>query len=126
MRGPEEPVCIHIFRQNPVFTSLHLKSPVHVVPTVTPISLPKISFDPLRKRSIIFLTVNSGGLQLPLLCLLLTLSSEKYYYFAILLVIYVHILLYKWIQSNEHSKQATNSYISTLASFRKKFNQFIP
>ncbi len=23
---------IHIFRQNPVFTSLHLKSPVHVVP----------------------------------------------------------------------------------------------
>jgi hypothetical protein len=32
MRVPEEPVCIHLFRQNPVFTSLHLKSPVHVVP----------------------------------------------------------------------------------------------
>ncbi len=31
-RVPEEPVCIYLFRQNPVFTSLHLKSPVHVVP----------------------------------------------------------------------------------------------
>jgi hypothetical protein len=31
MRVPEEPVCIDIFRQNPVFTSLHLKYPVHVV-----------------------------------------------------------------------------------------------
>jgi hypothetical protein len=30
MRVPEEPVCIDIFRQNPVFTSLRLKSPVHV------------------------------------------------------------------------------------------------
>jgi hypothetical protein len=30
MRVPEEPVCVHLFRQNPVFTSLHLKSPVHV------------------------------------------------------------------------------------------------
>jgi hypothetical protein len=27
MRVPEEPVCIHLFRQNPVFTSLHFKSP---------------------------------------------------------------------------------------------------
>ncbi len=32
MRVPEELVCIHFFRQNPVFTSLHLKSSVHVVP----------------------------------------------------------------------------------------------
>jgi hypothetical protein len=32
MRVPEEPVCIDLFRQNPVFTSLHLKSPVNVVP----------------------------------------------------------------------------------------------
>ncbi len=32
MRVPEEPVCIHSFRQNPVFTSLHLKSPIRVVP----------------------------------------------------------------------------------------------
>jgi hypothetical protein len=32
MRVPEEPVCIDLFRQNPVFTSLHLKYPVHVVP----------------------------------------------------------------------------------------------
>jgi hypothetical protein len=32
MSVPEEPVCIDLFRQNPVFTSLHLKSPVHVVP----------------------------------------------------------------------------------------------
>jgi len=31
MRVPEEPVYIHLFRQNPGFTSLHLKSPVHVV-----------------------------------------------------------------------------------------------
>jgi hypothetical protein len=32
MRVPEEPVCIYIFWQNLVFTSLHLKSSVHVVP----------------------------------------------------------------------------------------------
>jgi hypothetical protein len=32
MRVPEEPVCMDLFRQNPVFTSLHLKYPVHVVP----------------------------------------------------------------------------------------------
>ena len=30
MRVPEEPVCVHLFWQKPVFTSLHLKSPVHV------------------------------------------------------------------------------------------------
>jgi hypothetical protein len=30
MRVPEEPVCVHLFQQKPVFTSLHLKSPVHV------------------------------------------------------------------------------------------------
>jgi hypothetical protein len=30
MRVPEEPVCIDLIRQNPVFTFLHLKSPVHV------------------------------------------------------------------------------------------------
>jgi len=34
MRVPEEPVYIHLFRQNPVFTSLHLKSPVYVVPSL--------------------------------------------------------------------------------------------
>ncbi len=32
MRVPKEPVCNDLFRQNPVITSLHLKSPVHVVP----------------------------------------------------------------------------------------------
>ncbi len=32
MRAPQEPVGNEIFRQSPVFTSLHLKSPVHVVP----------------------------------------------------------------------------------------------
>ncbi len=32
MKVSEEPVCIDIFRENPVFTSLHLRSPVHVVP----------------------------------------------------------------------------------------------
>ncbi len=30
MRVAEEPVCVHLFRQKPVFTSLHLKSPVRV------------------------------------------------------------------------------------------------
>ncbi len=30
MRVPEEPVCVRLFRQKPVFTSLHFKSPVHV------------------------------------------------------------------------------------------------
>ncbi len=30
MSVPEEPVCVQLFRQKPVFTSLHLKSPVHV------------------------------------------------------------------------------------------------
>jgi hypothetical protein len=32
MRVSEEPVCIYLCRQNPIFTSLHLRSPVHVVP----------------------------------------------------------------------------------------------
>jgi hypothetical protein len=32
MSEQEEPGCIHLFQQNPVFTSLHLKSPVHVIP----------------------------------------------------------------------------------------------
>ncbi len=31
MRVSEEPVSIYLFRQNPVFTSLHLRSPVDVV-----------------------------------------------------------------------------------------------
>jgi hypothetical protein len=29
----EEPVCIEIFRHNPVITSLHLRSPIHVLPS---------------------------------------------------------------------------------------------
>jgi hypothetical protein len=32
MRVPEEPVCINLFRPNPFFISLQLRSPVHVVP----------------------------------------------------------------------------------------------
>jgi hypothetical protein len=32
MKVSEESFCIDLFRQNPVFTSLHLRSPVHVVP----------------------------------------------------------------------------------------------
>jgi hypothetical protein len=32
IRVPEEPVCIDLFWQNQVFTSLHLKYPVHVIP----------------------------------------------------------------------------------------------
>ncbi len=37
MRVPEEPVCIELFRQNPVFTSLNLKCPVHVVGKNVPV-----------------------------------------------------------------------------------------
>jgi hypothetical protein len=32
MRVSEKPVCIYLFRQNPVFTSRHLRPLVHVVP----------------------------------------------------------------------------------------------
>jgi hypothetical protein len=32
MRVSEEPDCIYLIRQNPVFTSLHFRSPVRVVP----------------------------------------------------------------------------------------------
>jgi hypothetical protein len=40
MRVPEEePVRSDLFRQNPVFTFLHLKSPVHVVPPLQTITL---------------------------------------------------------------------------------------
>jgi hypothetical protein len=39
MRVSEEPVCIDLFRQNPIITSLHLRSPVHVVPPLNNESL---------------------------------------------------------------------------------------
>ncbi len=39
MRVAEEPVCVHLFRQKPVFTSLHLKSPVHGHRLCTPYEL---------------------------------------------------------------------------------------
>jgi hypothetical protein len=45
MRIPEKPVCINLFRQNPVFTSLHLRTPVHVVP-------------PLGRRFLAFLSLD--------------------------------------------------------------------
>ncbi len=32
IRVLEEPVCIYLFRKNPVLNSLQLRSPVHVVP----------------------------------------------------------------------------------------------
>jgi hypothetical protein len=32
MRVSEKPVCIYLFLQTPVFTTLHLRSPAHVVP----------------------------------------------------------------------------------------------
>jgi hypothetical protein len=35
MRVSEEAVFMDIFRKNPVFTSLHLRSPVHVVPPLS-------------------------------------------------------------------------------------------
>ncbi len=38
-RVSEEQVCIYLFRQNPVFTSVHLRSPVHVVPPLSAILL---------------------------------------------------------------------------------------
>ncbi len=37
-RVSEEPVCIYLFRQNPVFTSLHLRFAVHVL---TPLNFNK-------------------------------------------------------------------------------------
>ena len=37
IRVSEEPVCIYLFRQNPFFASLHLRSPVHVVPPLVDI-----------------------------------------------------------------------------------------
>jgi hypothetical protein len=64
MSVSEEPVCICLSQQNPVFTSLHLRSAVHVVPTLIGHSLKwrccplvgsmsiltKTSFDPLWCR----------------------------------------------------------------------------
>jgi hypothetical protein len=44
MRVTEELVFIHLFRQNPVFTSLHLKSPVHVVPPLVSNAMHNLSF----------------------------------------------------------------------------------
>jgi hypothetical protein len=43
---PEEPVCIDLFRQNPVLTSLHLKHPVHVLPPLVPLSRKKLGTSP--------------------------------------------------------------------------------
>jgi hypothetical protein len=34
MRVSEKPDCIYLFRQNLVFTSLHLRSPVRVAPSL--------------------------------------------------------------------------------------------
>jgi hypothetical protein len=50
MRVPEEPVCVHLFRQKPVFTSLHLKSPVHV----HRLRKPSLSGDSRTRREIIY------------------------------------------------------------------------
>jgi hypothetical protein len=55
MRVSEELVCIYLFWQNPVFTSLHLRSPVRVVPPLIspmlsdPNLLAKTGFDRLRR-----------------------------------------------------------------------------
>ncbi len=46
MRVSEEPVCIYLFRQNPVFTSLHLRSPESIA-TLTP-------FGPIGGHRLVF------------------------------------------------------------------------
>jgi len=43
MRASKEPDCVDIFRQNSAFTSLHLRSPVHVVP-------PMVEIDQWKRR----------------------------------------------------------------------------
>jgi hypothetical protein len=48
----EEPVCIYHFRQNPVFTSLHLRSPVHVVPPQEIGTVPTVLPNTSRYQSI--------------------------------------------------------------------------
>jgi len=47
MRVPEEPGCIDLFRENPVFTSLYLKYHVHVVPPQLVIQPLTLSVPPL-------------------------------------------------------------------------------
>ncbi len=65
MRVPEEPVCIHLFYRNPVFTSLHLKSPVHVVPPqeggIEVGAFEKIFLFKPNKKQIIDFTVPPAG-----------------------------------------------------------------
>ncbi len=56
MKVSEEPVCIDLFRQNLVFTSLHLKSPVHVVPRLF---LQKI-LEVFSKMYFVFTTLHKG------------------------------------------------------------------
>jgi hypothetical protein len=50
MRVSEEPVCIYLFRQNPVFTSLHLRSPesIATLPPFRPIEGHTWFFQPMR------------------------------------------------------------------------------
>ncbi len=57
MRVPEEPVCIQLFRQNPVFTSLLLKSPVHVVPPQKILPCSPLCFKCLWRPRVVFVIV---------------------------------------------------------------------
>jgi hypothetical protein len=60
MRVPEEPVCIDLFRQNPVFTSLHLKYPVHVVPPQVRYAKNPCSTNMYRKHNVFLVCIGQG------------------------------------------------------------------
>jgi hypothetical protein len=66
MRVSLEPVCIDLFRLNPVFTSLNLKTPVYVVPPVNLKVVSSIGETETRRANSIeeaqaFITVVSFG-----------------------------------------------------------------
>jgi len=61
MRVSEEPVCIYLFQQNPVFTSLHLRSLVHVVPPQDPRRLLSSHRVLSEKAETSFLNIVLGG-----------------------------------------------------------------
>ncbi len=60
-RVSEEQVCIHLFRQNPVFTSVHLRSPVHVVP---PLSATPLASKLITSQAVEGIIASLEGLQL--------------------------------------------------------------
>jgi hypothetical protein len=67
MRVPEEPVCIDLFRQNQVFTSLHLNYPFHVIPPLLHTgskSLSLVLHNVCTLQYSIYLHVNCAGVHI--------------------------------------------------------------